>query len=253
MFTEEIIAIAKQLGRLGDLHELEQDLANHKSRHIYKTSLSPELDGVTDPKVLFGYNCLRFIQLLLFRSRSLIEGNIDALSNYNMLCSLTCVMAHFETTGSMAYLLRRLDSYYSGNIDFDAVDNYLFRLSLGAKVIEMKEVPEPINVMSMIDSVDYHIKYLLQDAENEKMFRSLYDDLSEFCHPNFLGISGGSDINCSEKAIIYHEPGTMLGGHISFFFYLNMSTRLFLHFHKESTDLLRTRETMPIIHCEPPS
>ncbi len=248
-FTEEIVSLATRLGRLDDLKELEADVVKHDEYFIAKTTLSEELDGVTDPKILFGYNVLHFSQLLLFRSRSLIEGSIISINSHNILSSLACSRAHYETTGKASFFLKRLKSYYDGNIDFTTIDKDLHRLFFGSKTFDLEEVPEPVQVMNLIDSVDDYIdRFLLPNDEEKKKFRSLYDDLSDYCHPNFHGICCGSEIDGAERAVIFHQVGSMSDIEFPMFFLLNMSSRLFLHFYEEITTLLKQKETMPIIH-----
>lgn len=248
-FTDEIVSVAARLGRLDDLKDLEADVATHDKYFIAKTTLSEELDGVTDPKILFGNNGLHFTQQLLFRSRSLVEGSITNINNHNILSSLACTRAHYETTGKASFFLKRLRSYYEGNIDFATMDKDLHRLFFGAKTFQIEVVPDPIQVMNLIDSVDdYMEKHLLPNDLEKKKFRSLYDALSDFCHPNFYGITCGSEINGSERAVIFREIGSMSDINFPMFFLLNMSSRLFLHFYEEIINLLKQRETMPVIH-----
>ena len=95
MFSEEIKVMAERLGRHNDLTKIAEDYLHHNDRFIAKTSLSPKLIDQTDPKILFGYNALRFIQLLLYRSKSLIEGSILLLNNKKMLPSLISIRAHY--------------------------------------------------------------------------------------------------------------------------------------------------------------
>jgi hypothetical protein len=248
MFTEEIISIATRLGRIDDLNEIEQDRANHDKHYISKTTLSPELDGSTDPQTLFGYNSLVFCQRLLFRSKSLIEGSIITINNHNILSSLVCVRAHYETTGKLAYFLKRLRSYYESNISFETMDKDLYRLFAGSKTFEIEKLPEPVQVMDMIDAVDHYLKkYVLPNDPEDNKFRSLYDDLSDYCHPNFHGICCGSEIDGSERAVIFHETGKMRDVYFPMFFLLNMSSRLFLHFYEETVNLLKQKEIMPVI------
>jgi hypothetical protein len=82
----------------------------------------------------------------------------------------------------------------------------------------------------------------------KKMFRELYEVLCDFCHPNFHGTSGRSDIVHEEKALIFHKTNYMADRYFDFFFYLTISARLFLHFYRETFNLLEENEIMPIIH-----
>ena len=249
MFCAEIIELAKKIHRDEDLKTISEDYQAHNSRYISKTSLSPKLVDQTDPKTLYGYNALKFIQCLLYRSKSLIEGSTILLNHKKVLPSLICVRAHFETTGSLAYLLKRLTTYYNGNIPFEKLDEDLLRLSLGATTIENKECPDPINAMNLIDAADHIInKCITKDkSEPQRMFRDLYDVLSDYCHPNFHGVYGASDILHQEKAIIYHKTDAINDSDLSSFFKLGMSTRLFIHFYDEVYGLLNKNEIMPLI------
>jgi|GEM_PF-2763442 hypothetical protein len=250
MFSENVVKISKYLGKMDRLKEIEILLGEHEQFYIYKTSLSKELIDCTEIKKLFGYNAIRFIQLLLYRSKSLIEGSIHALNNNSSLSSIISVRAHFETTGSIAYLLKRLSSYYRGNIDFEKLDEDLFRLSLGSTTINNPEVPKPIQVLNLIDATDEFLKKnLLKDkAPHDKIFREFYEDLCDFCHPNFQGIQSGSDIIHEEKAIIFHKTNRISNSDFTLFSYLNISAELFIYFYKEVLKLLMEKEIMPIFH-----
>jgi hypothetical protein len=250
MFSDEIYQAAKNNDKHHKLDDISKDLEDHNQYYIEKTTLSKELQSCTDVKKLFGYNTIRFIQLLLYRSKSLIEGSIIALNHKRILSSIISVRAHYETTGSISFLLKRLLSYYNGNIQFEKMDENLFRLSLGATTVENPEVPKPINVLDLIDATDYMMKSHIYGGKppGKKMFRELYEVLCDFCHPNFHGTSGGSDIVHEEKALIFHKTNYMADRYFDFFFYLTISARLFLHFYRETFNLLEENEIMPIIH-----
>jgi hypothetical protein len=143
-----------------------------------------------------------------------------------------------------------LSSYYRGNIDFEKLDEDLFRLSLGSTTINNPEVPKPIQVLNLIDATDEFLKKnLLKDkAPHDKIFREFYEDLCDFCHPNFQGIQSGSDIIHEEKAIIFHKTNRISNSDFTLFSYLNISAELFIYFYKEVLKLLMEKEIMPIFH-----
>ncbi len=249
MFSKEIYLMAERLRKQKRLQEIEESLDEHKKFFIHKTTLCEELDGCQERNKLFGYNAIRLIQLLLYRSKSLIEGSIITLNNKRILSSILSVRAHFETTGSIGYLLKRLSSYYSGTIDFERIDDDLFRLLLGSTTIENPKVPNPINVLDLIDAVDYLIRRLFKSKKpHEKRFRELYEDLCDFCHPNFQGITSGQDIIEEEQAVIYHETDRIDDIGFTFFFHLNISATLFIFIYQEVTKLVKSKEIMPIFH-----
>jgi len=250
MFSENVIAIAKRLGKIDRLNEIEKFLKEHEQFYIYKTSLSEKLVDCTEAKIIFGNNAIRFIQLLLYRSKSLIEGSIHALNNNSSLSSILSVRAHFETTGSMAYLLKKLSSYYDGNINFEKLNEDLIRLSLGSTTIDNPLVPNPIQVLNLIDATDEYLKKKVfkNIAPYDKKFRVFYEDLCDFCHPNFQGIASGSEIIKEERAIIFSKTNRISDIEFIFFLRLNVSAVLFINLYKEVLKLLKEKEIMPIFH-----
>ena len=56
MFSDNVVEVAKRLGKLDDLKRIETLHGDHEQFYIYKTSLSEELVDCTEPKKLFGYN-----------------------------------------------------------------------------------------------------------------------------------------------------------------------------------------------------
>ena len=249
MFSKKVREIAERLGRSDRLKEIEHFIDEHKQFYIYKTSLSEKLIGSKDRKILFGYNAIRFIQLLLHRSKTLMLGSVNSLNNNNVLSSILSVRAHYETTGSIVFFRKRLSSYYSGTIDFTRIDEDLFRLSLGATTINIPEVPKPIQVLNLIDSTDDYLKKnILKDKmPDDKMFRSLYEDLCDFCHPNYQGIFSGHKI-IGNGDVIFYNSDHIGESEFNFFFHLSMSAQLFLYFYEEVFSLLKEREIMPIFN-----
>ena len=112
------------------------------------------------------------------------------------------------------------------------------------------KVPKPIQVLDLIDATDEFLKKkLLKDkAPHDKMFRELYEDLCDFCHPNFQGITSGSDIIDEERAVIFHKTNRISDTDFTFFSQLSMSAVLFIHFYEEVLKLLKEKEIMPIFH-----
>ena len=250
MFSDSIKIAVKRIDREEAASEILQDLENHNNFYISKTTLSQDLVDCTDVKILFGYNALKFIQLLLYRSKTLIEGSIISLNNKRILTCLLAVRAHFETTGSIGYFYKRLASYYEGNLDFNRIDDDLLRLSHGATSLEIKDLPKPINVLNMIDASDELMNKSIFGGKppHKKMLRTFYEELCDFCHPNFQGTTSGADIIHAEKAIVYHKTDRIDDRDLTFFFHLGMTSRLFLHFYASTRSLIEEKEIMPIIN-----
>jgi len=252
MFSSEIIEIAEKSGKSERLKQIEYFIKEHEQFYIYKTDLSEELIGCKEPKKLFGYNAIRFIQLLLYRSKMLMIGSVKSLNSKTLLSSILSVRAHYETTGSIVFFRKRLSSYYNGNIEFDKLDDDLLRLSLGATTINLPEVPKPIQVLNLIDATDEYLKKnIFKDKmPDAKMFRSLYEDLCDFCHPNYQGTFSGHEI-IGDGSVIFHDIDHIADAEFSFFFNLTISAALFLYFYEEVLLLLKEKEIMPVFHKSP--
>lgn len=249
MITEALESYAKNENKLDALNEITDAMKKHDDYFITKTSMPSEIDGTSDQKKLFGCNVTRYIQLLLYRSKTLIEGSICSLNSKCVLSSILSVRAHFETTGCIIFLLRRLNSYYEGNIDFERLNNDVKRLALGSTTIKLAEVPSPIQVMNLIDSTDEYLKKVLLKGKDvpKNMFRELYEDLCEFCHPNFHGITSGSEIIHADRSISYKKTDAISKIEFTFFFHIRTSIALFLHGYEEVLSLIMKNEIMPII------
>lgn len=249
MIADNLENYAKSENKADALYEVIDALKKHEEFFIAKTSIPKEIYGTSDQKKLFGCNATRYIQLLLYRSKTLIEGSIFALNSNCALSSLLSVRAHFETTGCLIFLLRRLTSYYEGNIDFERLNNDLKCLALGATTIKLPEVPSPIQVMNLIDFTDDYLRKVLLKGKDvpKKMFRELYEDLCEFCHPNFHGITSGSEIDHEDWSISYKQTGEISKIEFTFFFHLRTSIVLFLHGYEEALNLIKKNETLPTI------
>lgn len=249
MITDNLESYAKSENKSDALSEIIDALKKHEKLFIARTSIPKEIYGTSDQKKLFGCNATRYIQLSLYRSKTLIEGSISALNSNCALSSLLSVRAHFETTGCLIFLLRRLTSYYEGNIDFERLNKDLKSLALGATTIKLPEVPSPIQVMNLVDSTDDYLRKVLLKGKEvpKKMFRELYEDLCEFCHPNFLGITSGSEIDHDDSSISYKQTGEISKIEFTFFFYLKTSIFLFFHGYEKVFNLIKKNEIMPVI------
>jgi hypothetical protein len=122
-------------------------------------------------------------------------------------------------------------------------------LALGATTLKLPEVPSPIQVMNLIDSTDDYLRKVLLKGKDvpKKMFRELYEDLCEFCHPNFHGITSGSEINHADRSISYKKTGEISKIEFTFFFHIRISIALFIHGYEEVLGLIKKNEIMPII------
>jgi hypothetical protein len=239
MFSESVINKFKEMGKEDDLEQIEAALKEHEAKYIQKIKPLP-----SKPNRMLGQNGLHYIQLSLFRSKVLLEGVVTSVNSGNGLMAMLATRAHFETTGGLSFFFKKLRNFYDSVITYEELDGALFRLIMGSRDKELERVPDPINVMTMIDSIDQYFKPLL--PEKIPMFRETYDFLSEFCHPNFLGITRGSQIN--KIAIVRFNQSLELSDEdLVFSSYLLMSISAFFKFYDICFSLLNENEELPII------
>ncbi|SDP24499.1 hypothetical protein SAMN04487897_1552 [Paenibacillus sp. yr247] len=234
---EAIKKIDREIDTIDDLYALE---VFHKEYFIPKLVPLPER-----PERLLGQNGLHFLQMSLHRSWYLFSGVIDSINNNNELVFAVTTRAHFEITGAVALFLRKLKSFYGGEIAYEELETLLRRLNLGMRAKgEITHAPDPINVMTMIDAADKEYKKVTGDKT--PIFRSVYDELSEFCHPNSLGLQMAGKVN---KVGVVRYKSIDEPIRVSNFFLSNflITGTAFTYFYRNSRSLLEEHEDLPII------
>lgn len=222
------------------LNELELFLNEYRKRHF--NSIETKMNGKDS-----SYYFVLFILLGLERSKKLYKGAINCLNNADLISAFLSVRAHMESTGAIAYFLNKLCQYYKREISFEEIHSYLEKLCFGRKdysnEIKYPEKIYPINVCSMIDSVDNNFLTFT----DEKIFRYMYDCLSEFCHPNFFGQMIGIKISV-KKTIFpdFSEKHELEESEINHFYCtFHLSCTLFFKFYDECFSLIEKNEKMP--------
>ncbi|MFD1772350.1 MULTISPECIES: hypothetical protein [Paenibacillus] len=240
IFKKHITKYFSSNGRIDDLKRIEEAIKEHKKHFIIKTQSKLE-----KPERLLGENGLLYIQRTLYRSQVIIEGVVLSLNNRNVLMAILGVRSHIEITGTLTYLHKRLKSFYAGNISYEDLDRSLYRLSLGGKVKDHSDMPDPIGVMDLIDSIDDYYKKI--SGSKEKMFRVAYDNLSEFCHPNCFGLFMGSDVFPETREVIYHKPGEINEENYWFVSLFLMSIATTIPIYNNIFEMLEKNEVLPNI------
>lgn len=179
------------------LREVEDGILITEINELFKFFDRNFVEKLTPNKVpenLVGQNCIVLLQTNLYRMKSLVKGYMEGLNKNTPLLSTLCLRAIYETTGSLAFLHKKYNQYANGKLQYESFIEALERLYLGIKdkgIIE--DSPDPINVMTLIDSVDYYLKNNFNIDKGE--FRKSYDDLSERCHPNSFGYLLGHNVD----------------------------------------------------------
>ena len=250
MFSKSMKSKFKEFGEEKKFEEIKKIYTQHQDRFIKR--LEPLSRR---PTRLFGQNGLNYIQMALHRSKSLIEGVMFSFKNDNILIAVLSIRAHFEVTGGVAYLLKKLENYHKKNINEKQLDDALMRLTVGSrdtglekyikslKKYGLEEIPMPINIMSMVDAADdLYKKYSKKD---KPIYRDSYDLLSEFCHPNDYGFQLTKMLD--NGTVIYYDSTVLDESHFGFLNYFLITASSFITFYDKVYDLLEEKEELPII------
>ncbi|MFD2332268.1 hypothetical protein ACFSR7_23685 [Cohnella sp. GCM10020058] len=162
-----------------------------------------------------------FLQLSLFRSKLILSSFLQSCELRNPLTTALLVRTHYETTGGLAFLKKRINSYHFGGIDEDALRISVSKLLRGTRTkqafspIAENRIHDSVNVMTLIDAVDDFTK---KQALPSPIFRECYDKLSEICHPNFIGLSIGFDLSDEGRTVRYLKDFPSLSpGHYHYY------------------------------------
>lgn len=213
----------------------------YKKRYFYMIILNRK-----HGERLLGQNSIRFLLLSLQRSRFMSESLLDCLRNKKVTPAYLIVRAHFEVTGLATYFYKHLVRFYNNEITYEEMDKVLKGLTLGGKNFPEKEkriehnVPDSINVLTLIGEADK----LFNSWANEKkdVFIDCYNFLSEFCHPNCLGLSLGSDYIDWNKCVFTKKQyfkNEDLGILVS---YLSISSKFFFAIYDKCFAIIKDRE-----------
>jgi hypothetical protein len=238
-FTEALKTLLNASGHT-DLYDAllstYRDLLARRLSHVDY----PE-DGRENDISQLKFNCLISQQALLHRAVRLFEGALHVLQDNNIYALALCVRAHFETTGAMGYLYKRLTSFIKGNITFRDFYGDVATQLLGCRHKSVTYKRDPKNVMSQLDEADKLVdrELLIRYGDHHRgLLRDDYEFLSEFCHPNFHSnlISYEVDGGRGRFAFMYdkeprNEESSLIG-------YLDISNPLFVWLFDEFGKLI---------------
>ncbi len=129
--------------------------------------------------VRFVYNVAKAHECLQRRIVELADGALACAQAGLAVSAVVLARSCVETTAAIHFLARLADQASNGD-DMSAIQGNLRRISFGGKDARVGDV-EAINVLTMIK----HGAKKLGDV-----FQKVYDESSEYAHPNYLGTMG---------------------------------------------------------------
>ncbi len=161
-------------------HEEFAELLSEIGQRV--SALSNGLPDVIDPaaislKAKIPYKIIAYRETLLWRTEELSRVAYLQFKNEQVVSGIILTRCVMESAAAVWYVLNRIKTLVE-NEDLNDFDDKAMRLLMGSKN-DTTEI-NSINIMTFLDKVDTHLSG----------FRKLYDDLSEFAHPNWAGTSG---------------------------------------------------------------
>jgi len=222
-----------------DFGKLESFSDEHQKRFYH--GLESGSEGID-----LGRNGMIFLLCSLQRSKILYNGLVQCLNNPAVTLAYLALRAHMETTGSLAYYLKKLRQYYKGEFSFEKMDEILSKLVLGRREYPNNYTKikfQPFNVLKLVDAVD-NVFSKMAKSPGQKKFRETYEWLSEFCHPNCFGQTIGVESSLS-KAIFEEEPEFREHNVGQINSYMIVSCSLFFDFYDKCFSIIEKNEEMP--------
>ena len=179
-------------------------------------------------------------QVLLHRAIKLFEGALSALTLDNVYAMTLAIRGHFETTGALGYLHKRLDSLSQGSLDPKVVDQDISTQLLGVRDGVIQEAPEAIQVLSLLEHADRTVSknILSGTAKQHRILTDCYTFLCEFSHPNFHSNSIAFDLNRDRRQFIMRHSQPMRDSEFNLVGYLLLSSPIFVSLFDKIGDIL---------------
>ncbi len=144
--------------------------------------ISASLPTRVDPagltlKSKLPFKALSLREVLIHRVSELAECAMEQFETNRIVSAFVLARAVLETVALIYWLHKKLLEFFDSK-DIVALDDFLMKAMLGSK--DESTAVDSYNVLTAVDHVD-------KEYEN---FRTMYDSLCEFTHPNWSGTLG---------------------------------------------------------------
>ena len=174
--------------------DLTMDKSKVIEECILRKKISP-LDSGIEYKILHQLNCVR--EALAYRYFELLNSSYELYKCEKFISGLCLSRTALETLSVLLFINIKLNKFVNGK-DVAALFNFTEQLMIGhsPKNTNTSVKVKCINVMKCIDEADKKI-------DN---FRSLYDTLSEYSHPNYLGSTEAySHLSSTDMSVFFSK------------------------------------------------
>lgn len=172
------------------------DLAMDKSKiiegHLLRNKINP-LDSGIEYKILHQLDCTR--EALAYRYFELLNSSYELYKCEKFVSGLCLSRTALETLSVLFFINIKLNKFVNGK-DVKALISFVERLMFGhsSKNRNTLSKVKSINIMEFINEADKKI-------DN---FGSLYDTLSEYSHPNYLGSTEAySELSSTDMSVLF--------------------------------------------------
>ena len=184
------------------------DLRDTMKRYAQR-AWKPIPPGQKGPQLLW-INLDRLLASILNRSRHTLTEGIFCFHEGGIVSSFLLARSALEITGAACYLLKKLRAHDDGNLSIDELDKSTEQLTLGERYRpEDPKVPPAISVLTMVAAADTFCASLDEGLKGK--MPDLYDFLSEFVHPNHIGLRLGTEMD--EHGVLHFAEGAPWGEH----------------------------------------
>lgn len=171
------------------------------------------------------FKALTLKELLLHRVSVLATSAVELFEQERAIPAVVLTRSIVETLAVLYALHERLISFLKTK-NISDLDNFLMQSLMGAR--NQPDLPNPINILTLIDRVEKTVPG----------FRSVYDNLCEYTHPNWAGTFGAFGKIDKLNFEICLGPSRRTNAWETGVFALSGALMSFYHYYNESADLI---------------
>lgn len=158
---------------LQEVKDLAKKLAAARPERIQAATLTR--------KSKLPFKALMIRELLLHRTVSLTTAAIDLFDDNQTVPAVILTRSIVETLAVLFDFQERLENFLKAETkDCFALDKFLLCRLMGSRNCPDADMPKAVNILTLIDRVEVVAPG----------FRSVYDSLCEYAHPNWAGTFG---------------------------------------------------------------